>query len=203
MPRRPIPRRIANPAAGGVTATTPCWGSSSASFDPPMPAWAPTGNTAKAAGGTSYGVVGSPADNGLLVAHDYEIVFCAPQNYKSYTTAPNIYRLWVDPTTCTELDGDRRGRMHAQARQLRSKPVCRLLVGRLRDVGTFDLPDSSTNSLLDPGGHRRVVQSLLSTGHGGKTRQQPARTAEDVHLLQLAYLLGADPAVGHHQLQRG
>lgn len=97
----PYTASVANPAAGGVTSTTPCWGSSSPSFDPVMPAWGPAGNAQKLAGGASYGMLGSPADDGLLVAHDYDIVFSAPQNYKPYTTAPNIYRLWINPTTCT------------------------------------------------------------------------------------------------------
>jgi len=71
------------------------------SFDPAMPAVAALGNTAKAAGGAAYGVLGSPADDAILVAHDFDVVFCAPSNHSSFTSAPNIYRLWVNPTTCT------------------------------------------------------------------------------------------------------
>ena len=98
----PYTASLANPAAGAVSATSPCWGYSSPSFDPAMPAVAALGNTAKAAGGASYGVLASPSDDAILVAHDYDVVFCAPATNSSFTTAPNIYRLWVDPSTCTD-----------------------------------------------------------------------------------------------------
>ena len=98
----PYVAALANTAGGPVTAKSPCWGFSSPTFDPAMPAVPALGNTAKAAGLASYGVLGSPADDAILVAHDFDVLFCAPASRTSFTAAPNIYRLWINPTTCTD-----------------------------------------------------------------------------------------------------
>ena len=99
----PYVASLANPAAGGVTSTSPCWGSSSPSFDPAMPAMGtPINSSAKAAGGADYGVIGSPMDDAILVAHDYDVVFCAQAKNTSATSPAHTYRLWVNPTTCTD-----------------------------------------------------------------------------------------------------
>jgi type II secretory pathway pseudopilin PulG len=98
----PYAASLANPAGGSVSPTSPCWGTSSPTFDPAMPAVASLANISKAAGGASYGVLGSPADDAILVAHDYDVLFCAPSSRSSFTSPPNIYRLWINPTTCTD-----------------------------------------------------------------------------------------------------
>ena len=98
----PYVAALTNTAGGPVTATSPCWGFSSPTFDPAMPAVPALGNTAKPAGLASFGVLGSPADDAILVAHDFDVLFCAPASRASFTSAPNIYRLWINPSTCTD-----------------------------------------------------------------------------------------------------
>jgi prepilin-type N-terminal cleavage/methylation domain-containing protein len=101
------------PGYGAPTTTSPCWGKLPPAFYPVMPglpAYPPgpsplyaavTGTTG---GSALYSSLFSPQDNSLLMAHDFDIVFCAPVAYSSYSTGsvPKIYRLWINPTTCTD-----------------------------------------------------------------------------------------------------
>jgi hypothetical protein len=93
---------------GAPTLTSPCWGKLPPAFYPVMPGLPAYGPYAAVPAGTTggsalYSSLFSPQDNSLLMAHDFDIVFCAPADYSSYSTAvPNIYRLWINPTTCTD-----------------------------------------------------------------------------------------------------
>ncbi len=72
---------------------------------PGLPAYGPYAAVpAGTTGGSAlYSSLFSPQDNSLLMAHDFDIVFCAPADYSNYSAAvPNIYRLWINPTTCTD-----------------------------------------------------------------------------------------------------
>jgi prepilin-type N-terminal cleavage/methylation domain-containing protein len=88
------------------TTTTPCWGSQPPAFYPTMPALPAYGGygavAGTPAGGAQFGALVSPQDNALLVAHDFDVVFCAQKPYKSASQPPHVYRLWVDPSTCAD-----------------------------------------------------------------------------------------------------
>jgi|GEM_PF-3088335 len=96
---------------GAPTLTSPCWGKLPPAFYPVMPGLPAYGPYAAVPAGTTggsalYSSLFSPQDNSLLMAHDFDIVFCAPADYSNYSSTPpsvpNIYRLWINPTTCTD-----------------------------------------------------------------------------------------------------
>jgi len=121
---------VTDPTSTGLTKPTPV------SYYPPV-----TSSTATAGGAryetTGKYVVPAPANTAIIVAHDFDLVFCAYKPLASAASPPHVYRLWIDPSTCRPAAGPQPGNGLTD-------DICTLV---LEDLGT-----SATCSQWTPAG---------------------------------------------------
>jgi prepilin-type N-terminal cleavage/methylation domain-containing protein len=143
------------------TTTSPCWGAASPAFYPAMPAlpaYAPYSAVAlKAAGGAAYNSLVSPEDNAILVAHDFDMVFCAQPAFHSSASPPNVYRLWVNPATCSNHTATGGG---SCALQLDNYGPTKAVTGCAWQLNALNQPTTSNCSGLTPVTTTKVVTGV-------------------------------------------
>ncbi|MHB8218723.1 MAG: PulJ/GspJ family protein [Acidimicrobiales bacterium] len=94
---------VTDPTSTGLTAPTPV------SYSPPVTSVAGspghTGGGALFRGTTGKYTIPAPANTAIIVAHDFDVVFCGYKPEASATATAHVYRLWIDPSTCKPAPG--------------------------------------------------------------------------------------------------
>lgn len=99
---------------GTSTAPTACWGSNAPSV--------PTGALYEDSSGNP--AVPKPIDTALVVAHDFDAVFCAYPPRSSLSSSPHVYRIWIDPSTCKSNGAQTGGSCTLKVDDYGSAPSC-------------------------------------------------------------------------------
>ncbi len=151
---------VSDPTSSGATPPTPI------SYYPPVTSPTGTGGGAVFKGTTGKYTVPAPANTAIIVAHPFDMVFCAYQPEAPAGTAPHVYRLWIDPATCRAAAG-------APPGGGLTDDVCTLLLedlGTAATCSTWTPPGTpppagskSGGTCTPPVGHRVLARSVWCT----------------------------------------